>query len=1006
MSLYPPPREDEAIFNPVNWEESSEGGLTQQQADQRYLFKTQNDTELGLINFTTGMNIDNIQSFTGNIAIGTSGTANTITIGSANSNVFIYGNVTAIDVQNLVVKDKAITVNKDGITPLGAGLEVESSNVIVSSMLCDANGDFVFTSGNNRIYLDELQTITGNITTLNSNILVQGASTSIRSEIHPSFICINNGVNVTGFQLLANAGCAGTLNELDFQIKTNNINRIDVDGANGNVTISSTTESTSASTGSLRTLGGLGVAGNVFVGGNITGGNLITNGALVTTGNLGAGNIFVTGVISSSGNITGGNLVTSRNVVASGNISGGNISTVAELSVGTNMTVTGQANVTGVFNCGSGVGQSSFNYNNIQLLGSNSSSSGIIRFTRTGSYNYLQTSQNTTAGNALPLVIGPLSLTERWMTITRSGTGIGNVGVISSFNSNLYVLGNAIITSNLLVQSNIIATSRLDAPTSIIGNSSAYGVFLNTSVGTGNIGVSIENSVLGNTIIQPQHQGVAWRNTYLNPNGGIVSIGSATPPNATDELYVNGTANINGGLFVVNDANVLNQTVRGNLTVLGNGLSNINGNLFIVNDANVLNQTVRGNLTVLGNVTSSPVINGNLFVSGNANIRQNANIGGILRIESTQGTFATGNGALVVSGGVGIGADINMGGNLNAGGALISASNTSEALRIIGGGTMTGTMVANQFTGNNVVSGNLVIGGGALSEGVKCCIRNNVVDIAVNGTTLGNAINLIEMENGTRSWYFGTSGASQDEFYIGSSNGAGNEPDYNLFLNSTGQMMNYPASAGAITAPNATDLYTCRGNANISANLTVVGNIISKTEIFTPALEISGTGGNVLWVGGDANILSANIRGPLTINSGASGPGAGNVTITNDFNNANLNVNGPIYASGAVFQGAVVVGSAGPLNRFRCNSIQFGTTLPTIVIEKGINASGVNAITFTTDFNATPTLQITPVDTTSSAVTATIVNIDSNGANVNFKNSANSTISRPFHWLAVGNVAS
>jgi hypothetical protein len=777
MSLYPPPLEDQAIFNPVNWEASTQGDLTQQQADARYIFKTQSDTATGLITFTNGIVTNSLQSYTGNISIGSNGTANNIVIGSSNTNVFLYGNVTSIEVSNLVVEDASIILNKNGISPLGAGIEIESNGSIVSSMLNDINGDFVFTSGNNRIYVDSIgeKTANSNITFIDP-ILVNDGSGTI-AKVEPSFFYLENGSD-RGFLKLNPASDfnMGTSSNLDLYLKTWNTTRMTIEGDGSNINM----EIPLIMKSEANVLGNLRVSKEIIATGNITGGNLITNGSLGTNGNLSAGNISTTGLLSAG------------NISTSVNISAGNISTIQAVSVGTNMTVTGQANVSGVFNCGTGVGTSTFNYQDVRFLGSATSSSGILRFTRDANINYLQTALTASSGNGAPLIISPWASVERWMTITRTGIMIGNTvanGVVPP--SNLYVLGNALISSNLTVQSSISATSGLNALNGSFGNTSSYAVFLNTAMGTGNIGVTIENSSLGNTIIQPQHQGVAWRNTYLNPNGGLVAIGSTTPPNATDELYVNGTANINGLLSVM----------------------------------------------------------------GNANIRGNANIAGIVRIESTQGTFATGNGALVVSGGVGIGADINMGGNLNAGGALISASNTTEALRIIGGGTMTGTMVANQFTGNNVVSGNLLIGGASLSEGVKCSIRNNVVDTVVNGTTLGNATNLIEMENANRSWYFGTSGSVGDQFYIGSTGGTANDPDYLFYLDSGGRLMAYPPVSGAITAPNSTDIFTARGNANISTNLWVGGR---QTFI-----------GDFTQTGGNANIAFSTTGRRVFVNTGS-----------------------------------------------------------------------------------------------------------------------------------------
>lgn len=84
------------------------------------------------------------------------------------------------------------------------------------------------------------------------------------------------------------------------------------------VTIASTTVSTSSTTGALTVAGGVGVGGNIYVGGNISlTGNVLGN--LNVTGNIAGGNIKTVGLISSTGNITGGNIITGI-VSASGNI--------------------------------------------------------------------------------------------------------------------------------------------------------------------------------------------------------------------------------------------------------------------------------------------------------------------------------------------------------------------------------------------------------------------------------------------------------------------------------------------------------------------------------------------------------------------------------------------------------------------------------------------------------------------------------------------------------------
>jgi hypothetical protein len=80
----------------------------------------------------------------------------------------------------------------------------------------------------------------------------------------------------------------------DNNLSGNTGNEQDFSAIDQNVNITSTTQSTSITTGSLRTAGGVGIVKNLNVGGNI-----VSNGTL-TTGNINVGNI-VSGTITGTG---------------------------------------------------------------------------------------------------------------------------------------------------------------------------------------------------------------------------------------------------------------------------------------------------------------------------------------------------------------------------------------------------------------------------------------------------------------------------------------------------------------------------------------------------------------------------------------------------------------------------------------------------------------------------------------------------------------------------------
>jgi hypothetical protein len=113
------------------------------------------------------------------------------------------------------------------------------------------------------------------------------------------------------------------------------------------VTIASTANSTSTTTGALKVAGGVGIVGNLYVGGDIFGnvsvtdltlGNVSASGYISATGNITGGNVTTAGLMSATGNITGGNVTTAGLMSATGNITGGNVTTAGLMSATGNIT--------------------------------------------------------------------------------------------------------------------------------------------------------------------------------------------------------------------------------------------------------------------------------------------------------------------------------------------------------------------------------------------------------------------------------------------------------------------------------------------------------------------------------------------------------------------------------------------------------------------------------------------------------------------------------------------
>jgi hypothetical protein len=171
MAEYQPPipNPPNIPFNPSEflYPSSGGGGLSQAQADARYLIKINPDFASALETFTSGIEtttVEDVTSGSGILSIDSSNilniggtTCSTLNIGNPLSNTTLFGNTTYINVTNLEVDDPNILLNKNGLVPTNSGIQIESGGVIVSSLLNDASADWVVNSTNNKLYLDEIQ---------------------------------------------------------------------------------------------------------------------------------------------------------------------------------------------------------------------------------------------------------------------------------------------------------------------------------------------------------------------------------------------------------------------------------------------------------------------------------------------------------------------------------------------------------------------------------------------------------------------------------------------------------------------------------------------------------------------------------------------------------------------------------------------------------------------------------------------------------------------------------
>jgi hypothetical protein len=185
MATYPYPTETDVEFNALDWLNQATANLaiTQSEADARYIFKTQSDTATGQITFTNGIVTNSLQSYTGILNIGNSGTANTIGFGSTNSNLTVLGNILTIGQSN------------SNVSVLGNIFRIGQSNSNVSIL-----GN-IFSIGQSNSNVSVFGNVLG-IGQSNSNVSVSGLITLTTRDGSEG-----SGLILTGNSLLsANAG--------------------------------------------------------------------------------------------------------------------------------------------------------------------------------------------------------------------------------------------------------------------------------------------------------------------------------------------------------------------------------------------------------------------------------------------------------------------------------------------------------------------------------------------------------------------------------------------------------------------------------------------------------------------------------------------------------------------------------------------------------------------------------------------------------------------------------
>ena len=554
--------------------------------------------------------------------------------------------------------------------------------------------------------------------------------------------------------------------------------------------------------------------------------------------------------VGGAGNITGTNILTSGVVSATGNITGGNVTTLG--------------NVSG-------------NY----ILGNGSQLTGLPA-----------TYGNANVAVYLPTYSGNISGGNVSATGNITGGNVVTVGQITAVGniSGAYILGNGALLTG-------VATGAANAAT-LVGTTLSSNVTVSslTSVGTLSTLSVTANATVGNILT-----------AGLISAAGNISAGNITATNHTG-LATSMVGNITGGNIAT--AGIIsaagNVTTGANLLAVGNvqALGNISGTYFIGNGA------LLTGITSGSNYSNSNVSGFLPFYTGNVGAG-NVIVTGII---SAQGNI-TGSALSVGTGNITAGN--TTGGNITA--ALISATGNingnylKAALDINAGGnvsavfhTGSGVSVTGNITGGNIttvgnVSGNYLLGNGALLTGLPATYGNTTVasflaalgsnSISTTGNISASNINvgntLIITANsilGASTLTLGQSGNNGNIIIAGNLQVLGTTTTINSTTITTNDLVIYLAN-NASSSSAATGAGIGVGPSGVYGTFTYN----STLNAWTTGLAISATG-NI--TGGNITTAALTATGSLVVNA------IGGATA---IVNGGANGSGNIGASGATF---------------------------------------------------------------------------------------------------------
>ena len=779
-----------------------------------------------------------------------------------------------------------------------------------------------------------------------SNIQGANVSGNVTSAITAGTVTTNVQPNITSVGTLTSVTSSGLVSTTGNLVGAN-ILTAGLISATSTITSAANITGGNVLTAGLMSSTGNATAGNVLTAGlvsatgNATAGNVLTSGQVSATGNITtaaffvgtfagsiSGNVTAPGantqvVYNNSGNLAGSTGFTfnqaSNALVITGNITGANfltaglISATGTITSGSNLLFTGTAaRIIGDFSNATVASRTMF-----QTNAANSLTRISAIPTGTGTQTLFTAYNNSDPTNAGTLsIIAQSTIHAITASVTGTGTQLPLAFTIGSTEAmRIDTNGNILIVGLLSAGGNVtggnVTTAGLISATGnvtgnyILGNGALLtGVITSVAnINNGNSNVTVV-SAGGNITVGVGGTGnvVVFATTGEYVTGVVSASGNVTGANVLTAGLVSATGNVTGNYILGNGALLTGITTSG-----GNSISNGTSNVTVVSSGGNITVGVSGVGNVVVWAPTGEYVTGNISASGNI-------VGGGVRSTSSgtppstpsvgdfwyntttnvqyrftfDGTnyywiddFGTTTGVINIATLTSIANGIS---NVNAvtanGNVTVGVNGTNNVVVI----ASTGEYVTGVVSASGNVTGNYILGNGALLTGVITSVAN-INNGTSNVTVVSSGGNVTVGVAGTANVAVF---ASTGEYVTGVVSASGNVTGANILTG--GQI----SATGNITTAGFF-LGTFAGN--ISGNLTVPG---SNTQvIYNNSGNAGASAGFTFNAATNAMVVTGNVTGGNILTAGLISS-TGNATFANLFINndtvmtGNLTVNGNV----------------------------------------------------------------------------------------------------------------